>query len=124
MRLTQVFTILESDQTSGTLVKMGRAYDAGAKRILSDVANVKLMNFEATNQVFVSKETKTQRDKLSVLYRVLLEKLENDKELRELFCEYDNEVCSWASLSSTDTFIQGFLEGYNFSQASNERDEF
>lgn len=124
MRLTQVFTILESDQTNGTLVKMGKAYDAGAKRILSDVANVKLLELEKTNQVVVSKETREKIEKVNSLYHTLLLLTQGNKELNGLIYEYENQTSSLLSSGYTDSFIQGFLTGYNFSQASNERDEF
>jgi hypothetical protein len=116
MMTAQIFNIQQSNPEVSSIKKMEEAYNEGMVSVLTDLANVKLTEHENANTVFQSEGTKEFSEELDRLHNTLMAKVENDPELVRLLVDYDTAACNWASTSTTDTFKQGFLEGYKYHQ--------
>lgn len=79
---------------------------------LTRLALNKLQKIEEDNRVFVSKDSRKQHDLLNAKYNEIMEYIKHDEKLMNMFADYDEKVCYWQSLSYSDTFIQGFIEGH------------
>lgn len=113
--MNNLATVFKIHQEGGNaLIQLEKAYSAGENNLLSSIANAKLLELEETNKVLYSQKTKNQFDKLSSIYERLIQNWDHDEEMRKFFNDCESEINHLCSSTSTDTFIQGFLEGYKF----------
>lgn len=126
MMKDKAFALYEVVQGDTDLLRnkaVGKAYDAGAKAILNELAMGRLFSLGDANKIEHTSETKKQIKVCNDLYNKIMEKVKHDPELVALLWNLDTEYGILEMLSSTDHFVQAFMEGYNFRKtATGERD--